>query len=280
MRYELGSGVLNWPAEEHQTGRYGCISLSPDASPGLLSLKSKTSGLLNKKGRLVAIVQNIRPSWTREAPTNVGTPSVGEEVVLGTGTLFYHATTRTIGLRPNDAHKDRDWLSWRALFRTHNLTVMLVFEHIPCRYCGTFSHHLTGCPVRMRTKDTLALAVRMCLQGEVEAYMLPSKRGPHSDNASYLLGWNRINAQCGHSNGPRMPVGTSFTREVPADTSIDAVRAESLALFGREIHIKWKIGPWNENTLPIAAVDDPYFEGTVRSFPHQPGHYLIHGYFK
>ena len=57
------------------------------------------------------------------------TPSVGEEITLGAGTLFTDTDAdlglpTAVGLAPDD-HRDTDWLDPRALYRCHNQTVRL-----------------------------------------------------------------------------------------------------------------------------------------------------------
>ncbi|WIV57911.1 hypothetical protein [Amycolatopsis nalaikhensis] len=60
------------------------------------------------------------------APT---TPAVGEQITLGSGTVFTEPDPDTglptaVGLVPDDG-RDEDWLDPRALYRCHNQTVRL-----------------------------------------------------------------------------------------------------------------------------------------------------------
>ncbi|MEV6603483.1 hypothetical protein [Kutzneria sp. NPDC051319] len=55
------------------------------------------------------------------------TPTVGDEIALGTGTLFTEDTDAVIteiGLRPDDG-PTHDWLNPEALYRCHSQTVRL-----------------------------------------------------------------------------------------------------------------------------------------------------------
>ncbi|WP_228714242.1 phosphoadenosine phosphosulfate reductase domain-containing protein [Prauserella endophytica] len=127
---ELGQGQLWWPRFERHTDRYGTIFLctGPD-SEDYVTFESAPVG---SRGRLVAVVLETRPSvhcgdLTRGlAPT---TPAVGEEITLGSGTVFTEPDPDTglptaVGLVPDDG-RDEDWLDPRALYRCHNQTVRL-----------------------------------------------------------------------------------------------------------------------------------------------------------
>jgi 3'-phosphoadenosine 5'-phosphosulfate sulfotransferase (PAPS reductase)/FAD synthetase len=127
---ELGQGQLWWPRYERQTDRYGTVFLltGPDAED-YVSFENAPLGQL---GRLVAVVVETRRSShcgdiaRSLAPT---TPTVGEEITLGAGTLFTDTDAdldvpKAVGLAPDD-HRDTDWLDPRALYRCHNQTVRL-----------------------------------------------------------------------------------------------------------------------------------------------------------
>ncbi|SFQ19173.1 3'-phosphoadenosine 5'-phosphosulfate sulfotransferase (PAPS reductase)/FAD synthetase [Amycolatopsis rubida] len=127
---DLGQGRLWWPRFERQSDRYGTVFLltGPDAEDYV----SFDNAPVGQPGRLVAIVVETRHSGhcgdiaRSLAPV---TPSVGEEITLGAGTLFTDADddfgVRTaIGLVPDDG-RDTDWLDPRALYRCHNQTVRL-----------------------------------------------------------------------------------------------------------------------------------------------------------
>jgi len=131
---ELGQGRLWWPRFERQSDRYGTVFLltGPDAED-YVSFENAPVG---RPGQLVAVVVETRRSGhcgdiaRALAPT---TPTVGEEITLGAGTLFTDTDTDTdadlgvptaVGLAPAD-HRDTDWLDPRALYRCHNQTVRL-----------------------------------------------------------------------------------------------------------------------------------------------------------
>jgi hypothetical protein len=127
---QLGLGQLWWPRSERQTDRYGTVFLltGPDAD----TYVPFENAPVGQRGRLVAVVVETRRSGhcgdiaRSLAPT---TPTVGEEITLGTGTLFTETDTdlgepTAVGLVPDD-HRDTDWLDPRALYRCHNQTVRL-----------------------------------------------------------------------------------------------------------------------------------------------------------
>lgn len=127
---ELGQGQLWWPRFERQSDRYGTVFLltGPDAED-YVSFENAPVG---QPGRLVAIVVKTRRSEhcgdiaRSLAPV---TPTVGEEITLGAGTLFTDTDAdlglpTAVGLAPDD-HRDSDWLDPRALYRCHNQTVRL-----------------------------------------------------------------------------------------------------------------------------------------------------------
>jgi hypothetical protein len=127
---ELGLGQLWWPRSERQTDRYGTVFLltGPDAD----TYVPFENAPVGQPGRLVAVVVETRRSGhcgdiaRSIVPT---TPTVGEEITLGTGTLFTETDTdlgltNAVGLVPDD-HRDSDWLHPRALYRCHNQTVRL-----------------------------------------------------------------------------------------------------------------------------------------------------------
>ncbi len=127
---ELGQGQLWWPRFERQSDRYGTVFLltGPDAED-YVSFENAPVG---QPGRLVAIVVETRRSEhcgdiaRSLAPV---TPTVGEEITLGAGTLFTDTDAdlgipTAVGLAPDD-NRDADWLDPRALYRCHNQTVRL-----------------------------------------------------------------------------------------------------------------------------------------------------------
>ncbi|SEP50605.1 phosphoadenosine phosphosulfate reductase family protein [Amycolatopsis saalfeldensis] len=127
---ELGQGQLWWPRSERQTDRYGTVFLltGPDGD----TYVSFGNAPVGQPGRLVAVVVETRRSGhcgdiaRSLAPT---TPTVGEEITLGAGTLFTETDAdlgvpTAVGLVPDD-QRDTDWLVPRALYRCHNQTVRL-----------------------------------------------------------------------------------------------------------------------------------------------------------
>lgn len=66
-------------------------------------------------------------------------PTVGDQITLGTGTLFVAASPdgiTEIGLTPDDA-RAHDWLDPHALYRCHSQTVRLEFRPDPDNGTGT-----------------------------------------------------------------------------------------------------------------------------------------------
>ena len=57
------------------------------------------------------------------------TPEVGEEIILGEGSVFYMQEDDRIyiGLKPNDGRK-KDWLDPKKLYRAHAQYVELYFK--------------------------------------------------------------------------------------------------------------------------------------------------------
>jgi hypothetical protein len=126
----LGQGQLWWPRFERQSDRYGTVFLltGPDAED-YVSFENAPVG---QPGQLVAVVVETHRSGhcgdiaRSLAPT---TPTIGEEITLGAGTLFTDTDAdlgvpTAVGLAPAD-HRDTDWLDPRALYRCHNQIVRL-----------------------------------------------------------------------------------------------------------------------------------------------------------
>jgi hypothetical protein len=136
----LGTGRLTWNRGERITDRYGAIYLLADGD----SLSEGTNiahirvfdPLLGKHGKLIAEVIETRES------THIGdlfhgfapvTPDVGENIVLGEGTLFTETETdgkttwSMVGLKPDDG-RDHFWLNPKKLYRAHEQTVKLWFK--------------------------------------------------------------------------------------------------------------------------------------------------------
>lgn len=79
---------------------------------------------------------------------------------------------------------------------------------------------------------------------------------------------------------------SGFAVEVHKDTSIDEIRAQARERFGREIHIRAKIGPTEISedgtslTCSMEAVDDRCLSGAFKQWPQQKDHFLLVGHFK
>jgi hypothetical protein len=127
---ELGLGQLWWPRSERQTDRYGTVFLLTGSDAD--TYVSFQNAPVGQPGRLLAVVVETRRSGhcgdiaRSLAPT---TPTVGEEITLGAGTLFTETDAdldvpNAVGLAADD-HRDADWLDPRALYRCHNQTVRL-----------------------------------------------------------------------------------------------------------------------------------------------------------
>lgn len=121
---------MEWNGSERRSDRYGAVSLWNDKGG-----KNFTRELEGKYGKLIAKVLKTRKSdhlgdFARGIfPT---TPTKGEMITLGEGTLFFEAQgdVDTVGLKPKDGRKS-DWLDPKALYRVHQQTVKLYFEEIP-----------------------------------------------------------------------------------------------------------------------------------------------------
>ncbi len=130
MRELIGSGILIWDREERRSNRYGSVALMNTlTSETAVSLITKSE---NQHGRLVAVVKEARQSHhigDRSHKVFPSMPSIGEEVVLGEGTVFFKKSElgHVVGLRPDDG-RDQLWLDIQGLYRVHEQTVDLFFE--------------------------------------------------------------------------------------------------------------------------------------------------------
>jgi len=134
-RILVGAGALTWFAEERRSDRYGSVWLSKENSLSEVINKNSYLNVLKSvkgKGRLIAKVTGTRKS------THIGdlhhkvypsTPEVGEEIVLGSGTVFYENKydIDAIGLKPDD-NRNELWLDIKQLYRAHEQDVELYFE--------------------------------------------------------------------------------------------------------------------------------------------------------
>lgn len=134
----LGTGRLTWRRAERMSDRYGFVyllqrgdslSAENEAPRAALVLPPESVGA---RGRLIAEVIETRTS------THLGdffhgvypeTPTVGERIVLGEGTLgwLYENGVDQVGILPDDK-RDTLRMDIRALYRAHEQTVRLVFE--------------------------------------------------------------------------------------------------------------------------------------------------------
>lgn len=133
MRVLLGTGVLSWNRKERIEDRYGAVFL-------LATLTSSSplplAGAEHEEefGNLLAIVRETRKSdhigdlFRGFSPS---TPKKGEEILLGTGCLFFDGGEEggnfpAVGVSPEDL-RPTDWLNPKALYRCHSQTVELYF---------------------------------------------------------------------------------------------------------------------------------------------------------
>lgn len=126
----LGQGQLWWARFERQSDRYGSVFLL--AGPDDEDYASFEFAPVGRRGRLVAVVLHTRRSGhcgDLDRGLAPSTPEVGEEITLGTGTLFTDddsdaGAATAVGVKPDDG-RTTAWLDPRALYRCHNQTVRL-----------------------------------------------------------------------------------------------------------------------------------------------------------
>ncbi len=134
MRALLGTGRLTWHPGERRTDRYGYVCLMTDDEEKAPWLH-RAVDYDGKIGNLIAVIIETRRS------THIGdmfhgigpvTPFVGEEIVLGTGTLRYYVSEYgwfNTGLEPDDG-RETNWLDPKMLYRANEQTVELYFEEV------------------------------------------------------------------------------------------------------------------------------------------------------
>jgi hypothetical protein len=136
--FDLGTGNLNWHPDERRIDRYGTVHLDQDHDdPYCFDPVQFSEAPVGEDGELIAVVLQTRRS------SHIGdlfrglqatTPEVGDEITLGSGTLFVEDTPYGpihVGLMPDDG-RDNDWLDPDALYRCHEQTVRLEFRQ-KCR---------------------------------------------------------------------------------------------------------------------------------------------------
>lgn len=131
----LGTGALNWHADERRTDRYGTVHLNhnpsvvyhDDAAPDRERFDTAPVGV---HGRLVAVIVDTRPtSHIGDLARGVAPQPApgGAEITLGAGSLFVEASrygNTEIGVCPDDG-RDHAWLDPVALYRCHDQIVRL-----------------------------------------------------------------------------------------------------------------------------------------------------------
>jgi hypothetical protein len=131
----LGEGVLHRIRGERVTERWGTVYLAPDAGSTERSVRLARAPE-GAHGMLVACVTATRVAGYIHVGDHLAgiqsLPAVGEEVTLGTGTLFTVRLGRKnlVGLAPDDGREKR-WLSKDAISRCHSQTVRLEFRPGP-----------------------------------------------------------------------------------------------------------------------------------------------------
>lgn len=115
----IGHGQLNWPPGERISDRYGMVRLNGvDIAPTHAGEQATLYAVVTeaRKSRHIGdLFRGLFPS----------TPSVGDQIELGTGTLFFE--DGGVGLEPPDG-RDTDWLDPHALYSVHDLTVDLYIQ--------------------------------------------------------------------------------------------------------------------------------------------------------
>lgn len=130
-RVLLGTGQLSWHRGERVTDRYGSIGLFVNHLNDTIELPLAIANE-GRTGKLIAIVTETRKSrhvGDILAGHSPSTPEVGEEIVLGEGTLFTerYDSYFYLGLKPDDG-REYNWLDTKMLYRAHEQSVELWFE--------------------------------------------------------------------------------------------------------------------------------------------------------
>ncbi|MFD9964013.1 hypothetical protein [Amycolatopsis sp. NPDC058986] len=126
----LGTGILTWHPDERRTDRYGAVHLTrtlDNAAPDPVVFDTAPVGA---PGRLVAVIVGTRPAFhLGDLARGIGPDpaAVGDQITLGTGTLFVESSrygATEIGVAPDDGRDDA-WLDPAALYRCHSQTIRL-----------------------------------------------------------------------------------------------------------------------------------------------------------
>ena len=123
----IGTGQLTWARHERVSDRYGTVQLFSEGE--VLPLEGSYHA--GKTGHLVVEVLETRQSehvgdlFRGIFPT---TPSVGDQMTLGEGKLFFDSDEDgdVVGVEPADG-RDSDWMNPKTLYRAHQQTVRLIF---------------------------------------------------------------------------------------------------------------------------------------------------------
>lgn len=82
----------------------------------------------------------------------------------------------------------------------------------------------------------------------------------------------------------RPRAGQDFAFEIPQDVDLKSWRSKASETFGRQMHIRARIGPVEQTpngiNIPIEAVDDRVLRGRVNRWPQRSGHIALVGYWK
>ncbi|GAA1937853.1 hypothetical protein [Amycolatopsis minnesotensis] len=131
----LGTGVLNWHADERRIDRYGTVHLTRNPDDGTPDSVLFDTAPVGARGQLVAVITGTRPAFHLGDIAHglgVDPAAVGDKITLGAGTLFVESSrygTTEIGVSPDDGRED-SWLDPAALYRCHDQTVRLELHRL------------------------------------------------------------------------------------------------------------------------------------------------------
>lgn len=139
QKHRIGMGIFGWEGTERRTSRYGSfVLLDQDYNQTVTVDTSEDQAVLKalkgKRVKITCVVKESRKSghvgdvFLRVFPSQ---PDVGEEIVLGVGTLAtspsFDPLRTQIGLRPSDRRSEL-WMDPRKLYRLHDQTVEVFIE--------------------------------------------------------------------------------------------------------------------------------------------------------